>query len=133
MHQRLRQEDRSPILILVLRLANYAGWIYIVTGRHGQQILHGQCLQVVAYLGRRLVGEEVEHFVSQLQLTLAHGEAYRCGGEGLADGVQHMWSLGIALAQPLLLEYLTTLQHHHTVQILSRFFYRFQVGIERLV
>ena len=133
MFQRSAEEDRCPVFILILRGAHQGSRVHIMPGGHGEQILHGQCLQVLVRVGRRLFGEEADHLVGQLQLTLCDGKSHGCGGEGLADGVQHMWSLGVALAQPLLLEYLATLQHHYAVQILSRFLYRFQVGIERLV
>ena len=49
--------------------------IVLVAGRHRQQIAHAHRLEVVARLGRRILGKELEHLVVEAQLALGDRQA----------------------------------------------------------
>ena len=90
--------------------------VRVVAGRHRQQVPHPHRLQVLARLGRRVLGEEGEDGVVEAQLPLGDREADARGREALAEREEHVRVVAPVRPPPALGHDVAVAQHHEAVQ-----------------
>src|SRR5262249_30204680 len=104
----------------------------LVSRGHPQQIADSHCLEVVARLGRYIVGEELQYLVVQLELALRDGQADGRGGEAFAQRKEGVRRLRVVRGPPALGDDLTVPQQHDAVQRVDVFFGRIDEREDRL-
>ena len=98
--------------VLVHGSSRRARRLGLVPGGHAQQVADAHRLEVVARLGRGVVGEELEHLVVDAELPLRDGQADGGGGEALAQRVQRVRRLGV-VGRPPALGHDVAVAHEH--------------------
>ena len=102
----LRQEGLGPVLV------GRARRLGLMARGHAQQVADAHRLQVVARLGRGIVGEEFQHLVVKAQLPFRDGQADGGRGEALAQRVQRVRRLGV-IGRPPALGHDVPVAHQH--------------------
>ena len=92
-------------------------WLLIVAAGHGEQVAYGHVVQILAGIGRQLVGEETHHLVHEVQFSLADSQSDGRGGECLTDGMHHVWLVGRLSVEPSFEQHLAILHNHDTMQL----------------
>ena len=129
MNDGVRQESRHPVL---LGLSVAPRRLHVVSARHRQQVAHGHLLQILAHLCGQLIREEIDHLIHQRHLAFGNGEAHSSGGEGLADGMEHMGHSIHTLALPAAVDDIAVADNHHTVDVHRVLLCLPEEGIHRL-
>ena len=88
---------------------------FIEDGHH-QQVADGRLEDVGGGILGDVLGEEVGHLVMDSDAALSHQHADRHGGEGLADGIHAMLTVGIKGGTVALRRHLAVAQHQIAVQ-----------------
>src|SRR5262249_59174990 len=67
------------------------------------------------WLGRSILGEELEHLVVEAEFALGDGQSHGCGCEALAQRVEYVRSAGIIGPPPTLGDHAAVADQHETV------------------
>ena len=130
----LHGEGKELLHPIGVRLFAYrSGGGGVVPAVHGQQVAYGHGCQIFADGCRKLVGEEGDDLVRQLQPAFGGGKSHGGGGECLADGVQDVRLILFPFAHPFFGNDIAVLHNHDTVQVLSGFLYGIQISVHGLV
>src|SRR5262245_57618495 len=89
-----------------------ASGVLVVASIHRQQVPHLHGLQVLAWLCRRIIGEELEDRIVHSKQPLGHSQANRAGSEALTERVEPVWSLKAIGRPPALGGYIAVAQQH---------------------
>ena len=84
--------------VLVQGCSGRARRLGLMPGGHAQQVAHAHRLEVLARLGRGIVGKELEHLVVEAQLPLGDGQSDGRRGEALAQRIKRVRRLGVDTA-----------------------------------
>ena len=106
---RLGQEGLGPGLVGRPRRLG------LMAGGHAEQVADAHRLEVVARLGRGIVGEELQHLVVEAQFPLGDGQPHGRGGEALAQRVKRVRRLGVVRRPPALGHDVAVAHEHEAV------------------
>src|SRR5262245_59518998 len=115
----MRQENLGPDLI---RLSRRLG---LMAGRHAQQIAHTHRLEILAWCGRRVLGEELQYLIVETQLAFCDGQSYGRGCEALTQRKEGVGSIGAVRRPP-------ALSHHMAVPNEHEAIHKFDLRVGRL-